>query len=82
MAEVRDFVTYIPFCIGSFLLIVTGGMLLFAPAKFVAIARQWGRKIGFPNANHEWKMGGSLGWLNGDYLAFTFSASVYSYWGA
>ena len=50
--------------LGSLLFIFVGGVLLFAPEKFIAAGRWWGRKIGFPEAHYEWKADGSLAWRN------------------
>jgi len=56
--------TYIPFLLGSLLLIFVGIVLLLAPAKFVAAGRWWGRKIGFPAANYEYNADPSFSWRN------------------
>jgi len=59
-----DVLTYLPFVLGSLLFIFIGGMLLFAPEKFVAAGRWWGRKISFPEAHYEWKADRSFTWRN------------------
>lgn len=56
--------TYLPFVLGSLLFIFVGGVLLFAPEKFVAAGRWWGRAIGFPEAHYEWKTDRSFTWRN------------------
>jgi hypothetical protein len=60
----KDLITYVPFVMGSLLLIVVGGVLLVAPAKFIAAGQWWGRKIGFPPATYELKTASSVGWRN------------------
>jgi len=64
MATAKDLTTYIPFVMGSLLLILVGGVLLVAPTKFIAAGRWWGKKIGFPNASYEWNTDTSVGWRN------------------
>ena len=56
--------TYLPFVLGSLLFIFVGGVLLFAPEKFIAAGRWWGRKTGFPEAHYEWKADRALAWRN------------------
>ena len=60
----KDLITYVPFVMGSLLLIVVGGVLLIAPAKFIAVGQWWGKKIGFPSAIYELNTDRSVGWRN------------------
>lgn len=64
MALPRDMLTYLAFVLGSLLFIFVGGMLLFAPEKFIATGRWWGKRIGFPEAHNEWKADRSFTWRN------------------
>ena len=50
--------------LGSFLFIFVGGVLLFAPDKFIAAGHWWGRKIGFPEAQYQSRTDGSFTWRN------------------
>ena len=56
--------TYLPFVLGSFLFILVGGVLLFAPDKFIAAGHWWGRKIGFPEAQYQSRTDRSFTWRN------------------
>ncbi len=56
--------TYLIFIVGSFLFILVGGLLLFAPEKFIAAGRWWGRKIGFPEVQYQWRADRSFTWRN------------------
>ena len=64
MQLTSDELTYLPFLLGSLLFIFIGGVLLFAPEKFVAAGHWWGRKIGFPKAHYESKTDPSFTWRN------------------
>jgi hypothetical protein len=56
--------TYLIFMLGSFLFIFVGSLLLFAPEKFIAAGRWWGRKIGFSEAHYQWRADRSFIWRN------------------
>ena len=56
--------TFIPFVLASLLLIATGGLLLVAPGRFIAIGHWWGRKIGLPNSNYRWNVNSLTAWRN------------------
>jgi hypothetical protein len=64
MQLTSDMLTYLPFLLGSLVFILIGGVLLFAPEKFIAAGHWWGRKIGFPEAHYEWKTDSSFTWRN------------------
>jgi len=56
--------SYIPFLLGSLLLIFIGMVLLVVPDKFIAAGHWWGKKIGFPPASYELNVNRSLRWRN------------------
>lgn len=60
----KSTLTYLPFLLGGLVFILVGGVLLFAPEKFVGAGRWWGRKIGFPEAHYELRADRSFTWRN------------------
>lgn len=56
--------TYLIFIVGSLLFIFVGGLLLFAPEKFIAAGRWWGSKTGFSEAHYQGRTDRSFMWRN------------------
>lgn len=64
MILIKDIWTYLPFVLGSLLFIFVGGVLLFAPGKFIAAGRWWGKQIGFPRSPYDAKDSPTFVWRN------------------
>src|ERR1700727_2542068 len=51
--------------LGATLLLITmGGLLAFAPRKFLELGRWWGRRFGFRPSEHAWQADWPPTWLN------------------